>query len=227
MVSHMVNIRWWPPCRTSTITVCQRLRIDINIVLDDDDDDVIVLPTEEPTVTEIQDEDAVAHTAPTTPPPSSSDDAKLLGDAAASSTPAVGKLPVQIMNYEPVGNESDLQILVPQISVLDLDEFEERSVEERAAAAEVAAQQLQVKIKEEPRNQGYRDELEAEEEDDGFEEVGTIESAAIDDDSGECCQCLFSCVCMKYLWHRLDTQLCVQVQYAQFIDRFLSIKHVS
>lgn len=159
----------------------------MNIVLDDDDDDVIVLPAEEPVVTEIPDEnDEAANRAecstPTTP---SNIDASLGEAAAASSTPAT-KLPAPVMNYEPIGNESDLQILVPQISVLDLDDIVERTAEERAAVDEAAALQMPVKIKEEPRNKGYRDELEeAEEEDDGFEEVGTIESAAIDDDSGE------------------------------------------
>lgn len=84
------------------------------------------------------------------------------------------------LNYESIGNESDIQILVPQISILDLDEFEEKPIDENAAAAIDESSQASIKIKEEPKDDGYDDE------DDGFEEVGTIEEPAIiDDDSGK------------------------------------------
>lgn len=166
--------------------------LDVNIILDDDDDDVIVLPTEEPVVTEIPDEDesnevlaaeddAADTTAVGTPEP---DTNELPDDAAATSTPApVSTLPAPVMNYEPVGNESDLQILVPQISVLDLDDFEDKPIDENGESNGSESALLPIKIKEEPRK-GYNDE--DDDEDDGFEEVGTIEGAAIiDDDSGK------------------------------------------
>lgn len=77
-------------------------------------------------------------------------------------------------NYEPVGNESDIQILVPQISVLDLDEFEEKPIDTTAVEAKITSP---VKIKQEPKD---------DDEDDGFEDVGTFEVAAvIDDDSSK------------------------------------------
>lgn len=179
----------------------------MNIVLDDDDDDVIVLPTEEPVITEIHDEDADRPECSTPTATAASNAETSLGDATAFSTPGpASQLPAPVMNYESIGNESDLQILVPQISVLDLDEIEERTAEERAAVDEAAALQMPVKIKEEPRNKGYRDELDdAEEEDDGFEEVGTIESAAIDDDSGEY---LFTCIAV---WLRVGCGVCACV----------------
>lgn len=167
---------------------------DINIILDDDDDDVIVMPTEEPVITEIPDEDDSAkissiegelqeneETITETPEPPTTDEPP---ESTITSTPIVSTLPVPIMNYESIGNESDLQILVPQISVLDLDDFEDKPAQENAADSNESGLSLMpIKIKEEPRK-GYHDE--DEEEDDGFEEVGTIEGAAIiDDDSGE------------------------------------------
>lgn len=61
-----------------------------------------------------------------------------------------------------------MQILEPQISILNLDEYEE---------TDVSSNQLDnsellppVKIKQEPKYEGYEDD-----EDDGFEEVGTFE----------------------------------------------------
>lgn len=80
-------------------------------------------------------------------------------------------------------NESDVQILEPHISVLNLDEYEEK---ELPAPDEISA----VKIKQEPKYEGYADE----DEDDAFEDVGTIEADPIDlldDGSGKlifgCC----------------------------------------
>lgn len=74
--------------------------------------------------------------------------------------------------YESIGNESDLQILVPQISVVDVEnfEFEEKPIDES---------ENPVKIKEEPKDDGY-------DEDDGFEDIGTFEEATIiEDNSGK------------------------------------------
>lgn len=178
---------------------------DINIILDDDDedDDVIVMPTEEPVVTEIPDEDdsvnksgieedldANDKSESKTPEPETNE------LPTTTSTPVVSTLPVPIMNYEAIGNESDLQILVPQISVLDLDDFEDKPAQENGDSNESGLSLLPIKIKEEPRK-GYHDE--EEEEDDGFEEVGTIESAAIiDDESGELNIREINCI-QKYL----------------------------
>lgn len=63
-------------------------------------------------------------------------------------------------------NESDVQILEPQISILNLDEYEETNASSSNALDE--SQLLPVKIKQEPKYEGYEDD-----EDDGFVEVGT------------------------------------------------------
>lgn len=165
------------------------------IVLDDDDDDdeqnvdddVIVVPAEEPVITEINDEDEPI--LGSTDIVSNPLDAKIPTEDVAvepvassspqlpSDDPSVKDQPKEQLepNYEPIGNESDIQILVPQISVLDLDEFEEKPVV--AATDDVsAAPVVPVKIKQEPKDD--------DEEDDGFEDVGTFEVASIiDDDS--------------------------------------------
>lgn len=66
-------------------------------------------------------------------------------------------------------NESDVQILEPQISILNLDEYEETNASSSNTLDE--SQLLPVKIKQEPKYDGYEDD-----EDDGFEEVGTFEA---------------------------------------------------
>lgn len=72
--------------------------------------------------------------------------------------------------YESIGNESDLQILVPQISVVDVEDFEDKPID---------SSQNSVVIKEEPKDDGY-------DEDDGFEDIGTFEEATIiEDNSGK------------------------------------------
>lgn len=62
-----------------------------------------------------------------------------------------------------------MQILEPQISILNLDEYEETDL----SSNNLDESQIVpiVKIKEEPKYEGYEDD-----EDDGFEEVGTIEA---------------------------------------------------
>lgn len=86
--------------------------------------------------------------------------------------------------YESIGNESDLQILVPQISVVDVEAFEDKPIDATPAP---------VVIKEEPKDDGY-------DEDDGFEDIGTFEEATIiEDNSGEFC---FS---RLYLFYRTCT----------------------
>lgn len=99
------------------------------------------------------------------------------------------------LTYEAIGNESDIQILVPQISVLDLDEIEDKPYEPVSTTMDDISQ-APIKIKEEPKDDGYEDE------DDGFEEVGIFEEPAlIDDDSGKFFFVLlfFDCFILIYL----------------------------
>lgn len=79
-------------------------------------------------------------------------------------------------------NESDVQILEPQISVLNLDEYEEKEEISNKSNEDLLAA---IKIKQEPKYEGYEDD-----EDDGFEDVGTFEADPIDIDeaSGKCQQ---------------------------------------
>lgn len=66
-------------------------------------------------------------------------------------------------------NESDVQILEPQISILNLDEYEETDISSnKLDNSDLLAA---IKIKQEPKYEGYEDD-----EDDGFEEVGTFEA---------------------------------------------------
>lgn len=150
------------------------------------------MPTEEPVITEINDEDeptisgsidTVSEPLDVTVPPED-----VAVEPIASSSPqlqpddaSIKDLPNDQLepNYEPIENESDIQILVPQISVLDLDEFEEKPVDaDEVSAAPVAP----VKIKQEPKDD-Y-------EEDDGFEDVGTFEVASVIDDDSRTFICL-------------------------------------
>lgn len=69
-------------------------------------------------------------------------------------------------------NESDVQILEPHISIMNLDEYDES----KALSATLDESNIPVKIKEEPKYEGYNDP----DEDDGFEDVGTFEADPID-----------------------------------------------
>lgn len=62
-----------------------------------------------------------------------------------------------------------MQILEPQISILNLDEYEETDLLSKTLDDSEALPA--VKIKQEPKYEGYEDD-----EDDGFEEVGTFEA---------------------------------------------------
>lgn len=66
-------------------------------------------------------------------------------------------------------NESDVQILEPQISIMDLDHYDEAN----STSAKLDASQV-VKIKQEPKYEGYEDF------DDGFEDVGTFEADPVE-----------------------------------------------
>lgn len=63
-----------------------------------------------------------------------------------------------------------MQILEPHISILNLDEYEETNVSSNTLEESLVPM---VKIKQEPKFEGYEDD-----EDDGFEEVGTFEADA-------------------------------------------------
>lgn len=67
-----------------------------------------------------------------------------------------------------IHNESDVQILEPHISVLNLDDYVEKELPEPDESA------APIKIKEEPKYEGYADE------EDAFEDVGTFEGEPID-----------------------------------------------
>lgn len=190
---------------------------DDKIILDDDDD-VIEVPSEEPAITEIPDDDddetpesvvvvkevvidedtsssvqAVNDTLPPDaiePAPDAEAVATVSDEPTTDAATTVVSKSIADPNeenatYEPVGNESDIQILVPQISVLDLDDFEEKPVDSGTVMDDTP--RTPVKIKQEPKDDGYEDE------DDGFEEVGTFE---LDEDMAGtviiCKSCCFS-----------------------------------
>ncbi|KAG4070353.1 hypothetical protein HA402_006495 [Bradysia odoriphaga] len=139
----------------------------VDRILLDDDDDVIVLPQEEPVITEIADDDETPTVSSSVIAAekidSTSQDGASISGAVTSSTNADVKA-----TYESIGNESDLQILVPQISVVDVEDFEDKPIDSMT--------QLPVKIKEEPKDDGY-------DEDDGFEDIGMFEEATIIEDN--------------------------------------------
>lgn len=64
---------------------------------------------------------------------------------------------------------------MPQISVVDVDDFEDKPIDS------IDSTQNAIKIKEEPKDDGY-------DEDENFEDIGTFEEATIiEDNSGKCC----------------------------------------
>lgn len=142
----------------------------------DEDDDVIVVPQEEPVITEIPDDDD-DHQAPSDPhdpeatlslPKENDEDAKKTDEEQEVDTS--------------LNNESDVQILEPQISVMDLDDIEDLPEDNVSSTTQPS---VPVKIKEEPKYEGYEDE------DDDFEDVGTFECEPVgvvmnDETSGKC-----------------------------------------
>ncbi|XP_055310465.1 uncharacterized protein LOC129573660 isoform X2 [Sitodiplosis mosellana] len=148
----------------------------------DDDDDVIVLPQEEPVITEIPDDDdhepkqthatnngtnSQAETGITTSKFSSQNTGTFTQpDSQKKDETNIGEDNDEAGNH----NESDVQILEPQISILNLDEYEETNVSSNTLDESLVQV---VKIKEEPKYEGYEDD-----EDDGFEEVGTFAADA-------------------------------------------------
>lgn len=139
----------------------------------EDDDDVIEIPQEEPVITEIPDDDDEEGKNQGT-----EEGEKSTAEAEPSSSDATeeekAKTDEEIDNS--INNESDVQILEPQISVMDLDDIEDLPEDtEKSTNEGEAVNPLQVKIKKEPSYDGYADENE----DDAFEDVGTFEGEAI------------------------------------------------
>ncbi|XP_065367764.1 uncharacterized protein Pcf11 isoform X2 [Calliphora vicina] len=122
--------------------------------LEDDDDDVIVLPNEEPSVTEIVDDDDDDEYVPANVTREQmgnvEDEDEGQGHGELNET-----------------TESDVEIQEPHIPFTDLDTYVEKELPEGDDASQLSF--MNVKIKEEPK--------EDEDEDDGFEEVGTVVQA--------------------------------------------------
>ncbi|XP_052868953.1 uncharacterized protein LOC128274711 [Anopheles cruzii] len=147
---------------------------------DDDDDDVIVLPTEEPVVEEILDDDAEDGAANEGAPPAPVDTTVASGVGVASPV-------VQRPEFQERQVDEDVFIQEPNIEVTDLDDIEDQPEGDHhgatasgaggdgTGAEDTASSVLQVRIKQEP-----KDEDEGDEEDALFEDVGTIESSLIE-----------------------------------------------
>lgn len=153
---------------------------DKEVIIDDDTSskDVDVVKENDDATSQSKDEKTeklVDDDAETTAAPSTITETKT--ESVTAATTKANSLQFNELNatYEPIGNESDIQILVPQISVLDLDDFEEKP-DSGVMDDESSRASQSVKIKEEPKDDGYDYE-----EDDGFEEVGTFESDVIID----------------------------------------------
>lgn len=125
----------------------------------DEDDDVIVVPITE-VITEIPSDDEMA------------DDKSKPSGSPAPKKPALEE---EICGgvYTNVANESDIQILEPAISVMDLDQIEDEP-ENPNNTDEASQLSLPIKIKEEPKYEGYEDG-----EEDAFEVVGTFEESGV------------------------------------------------
>ncbi|SPP75107.1 uncharacterized protein LOC117578746 isoform X3 [Drosophila guanche] len=134
-------------------------------MFDDDDDDVIVLPNEEPSVTEIVDDDedeyVPANVTRAEMGVEAEDKDKMDQSSGCEEDGEKQKSSQQPQNES--ANESDVEIQEPNIPFTDLDTYVEKEMDEETRLA-----LLNVKIKEEP-----KDEYE-EDEDDGFEDVGTV-----------------------------------------------------
>ncbi|XP_017069241.1 uncharacterized protein LOC108106576 isoform X2 [Drosophila eugracilis] len=136
-------------------------------ILDDDDDDVIVLPNEEPSVTEIVDDDDEDEYVPGNVTRAD------MGNESQDKTESISETKEPESDKDQLGehpqsesaNESDVEIQEPNIPFTDLDTYVEKEMDEATKAA-----LLNVKIKEEPKDE-YEDD-----EDDGFEDVGTVVS---------------------------------------------------
>lgn len=128
-------------------------------MMDDDDDDVIVLPNEEPSVTEIVDDDDDEEYVPQVPQAAPGDnDAEKATSSVASGEEEHPQIKENNKEKDQHANESDVEIQEPNIPFTDLDTYVEKE----------PVPMLNVKIKEEPKDDDEEDE------DDGFEDVGTV-----------------------------------------------------
>lgn len=122
---------------------------------DDDDDDVIVVPIEEPSITEIPDDDDNEEYVPQSVPK----------DPSRIEEPTVVEGDDESLLLDSM--ETDVVIQEKSIPFLDLDNFDESAMSPVVYSA--------IKIKEEPK------EDEDVEEDDGFEDVGTVVLSAVEE----------------------------------------------
>nr|NP_001188931.1 Pcf11 cleavage and polyadenylation factor subunit, isoform E [Drosophila melanogaster]NP_001286430.1 Pcf11 cleavage and polyadenylation factor subunit, isoform H [Drosophila melanogaster]ADV37177.1 Pcf11 cleavage and polyadenylation factor subunit, isoform E [Drosophila melanogaster]AHN56228.1 Pcf11 cleavage and polyadenylation factor subunit, isoform H [Drosophila melanogaster] len=136
-------------------------------IFEDDDDDVIVLPNEEPSVTEIVDDDDEDEYVPgnVTRADMGNESQDKTESNSETKEPKKDQVELGEQQQNESANESDVEIQEPNIPFTDLDTYVEKEMDEATRAA-----LLNVKIKEEP-----KDEYE-EDEDDGFEDVGTVVS---------------------------------------------------
>jgi hypothetical protein len=151
--------------------------------IDDDDDDVIALPTEEPVVTEILDDEdekaaAIAAAAAAavvteeeetaTKEPTEEETESVNGESATSDLP---------------DTDPDVMIKEPIIETHDVDEYVPKSLSTSITNDSIYQAGI-IKIKEEPKDDGY--------EDDGFEDVGTFEASFVAKEPG-----MFLCLKMR------------------------------
>ncbi|XP_017039141.1 uncharacterized protein LOC108086669 isoform X2 [Drosophila ficusphila] len=137
-------------------------------VFEEDDDDVIVLPNEEPSVTEIVDDDDEDEYVPGNVTRADMGNESQEKTESNSEPKEPEKDKEQATSGEPQSesaNESDVEIQEPNIPFTDLDTYVEKEMDEATRTA-----LLNVKIKEEPKDDYEEDE------DDGFEDVGTVVS---------------------------------------------------
>ncbi|XP_050743057.1 uncharacterized protein LOC108022581 isoform X3 [Drosophila biarmipes] len=135
-------------------------------IVDDDDDDVIVLPNEEPSVTEIVDDDDEDEYVPgNVTRADMGNESQDKPESSSSETKEAEKEKLGEQPQSESANESDVEIQEPNIPFTDLDTYVEKEMDEATREA-----LLNVKIKEEPKDE-YEDD-----EDDGFEDVGTVVS---------------------------------------------------
>nr|XP_017087206.2 uncharacterized protein LOC108118833 isoform X2 [Drosophila bipectinata] len=135
-------------------------------MFDDDDDDVIVLPNEEPSVTEIVDDDDdeyIPGNVTRAEMGNESQDKTESTSAGKETEKQPDDSEKHSQSESDVANESDVEIQEPNIPFTDLDTYVEKEIDDETRAA-----MLNVKIKEEPKDD-YEDD-----EDDGFEDVGTV-----------------------------------------------------
>ncbi|XP_035773980.1 uncharacterized protein LOC118456936 isoform X2 [Anopheles albimanus] len=149
---------------------------------DDEDDDVIVLPTVEPVVEEILDDEAELQASEKGNAANDGDVGESEPQKSSTSRPNSPQAARQ-PEFQERQIDEDLFIQEPNIEVTDLDDIEDTIAQKSNGAGDgtsaghndVEGGCLQIKIKEEP-----KDEDEADEEDALFEDVGTIESSVIE-----------------------------------------------